>query len=686
MTRYSARLARIVCIAIAILCVLAASGISGCRESGNGRSSEQVEEAPTDDLPPPPAATPPPSQTATPAPRPEPTALPSDSTTPIRPGHPESEEIVEDTPTTTFTALGLEWSAFNLEQVDGLLLVDLTDPEVLPDGRVMAHASPVDPRIIVTENGFDWELLPMPTGFRPGQYEFHYELWHDRWLIGDEDQIFFSDDLGANWTEVPLPTGITADQIDIPDLIDISGDRWMIAGDEEAFYSDDQGATWTKLRLALPSGPDEALRSITRHSWIGLVQVSGENMIAFVQTLTLPDAVALVVEAGLVPDRESLEMAELEGEGVIFQRRGSTDLERFELTEERWEEIVDHTGQFLTTMFVTDGNTPFEPANPPSDDPLGFEDVQVAWSSEDSFYLLRSKPDGSVLWTSHDGTSWKETPVSELDLRDPTGNPALEVALAAMQNPYTNQVIDWPISQHQEASVTEEPDCVGNPRPSVKTAAGILHVTSVEVGPSGVFAEATHQFEPTFCIRITKGRHELRAVESGLFSYQLALWDREEDIALYEFGPEVMSPAQGELPDGIRLTVEGHSESEKPEFDPQEPALDEPSRNGDTDSYVLTFEDPATGAELVTFTGEEIREALDARHNPFIYPPNVTETWVGWTTNGTDWAWQTLADAFGRDYRYEDISIEESAIGHGFVLVEVDHYPVMSRWFIARVG
>lgn len=666
----------------AILSVLAAGAITGCGKPDDFQATEQATGTPDSAPLNPPVAAPTASRTAAPSPPPEPTTLPPASTPSVVPDSSASDNSVELAPVKTFTALGLEWSQFNLEQIDGLPLVDLTDPQLLPDGRVMAQASPTDKRIIVTENGEDWELLPLPSGVSPD----HVEFWRKRWLISDEDQVFFSDDLGASWTKVPLPAGIGADQVDISDLVEISGDRWMVAGDDKAFFSDDQGANWTELHLTLPAGPVSELPGITRHSWISLILVSGQNMAALVQTLLLPDAASLVVSRGLVPERDSLQMAELDGEAVMFQRSGSNDVERFEMTEEELETIFDESGQVLTLVLVSEGGALLEPADFPwRNDPMEFGDTQLAWSSDDSFYVLRDTPDGPALVASQDGTSWKEIPVSDEALQDPTGNPALEDAFAEIAD-LGDQIGDWPISQHEGPFVIEESDCIGDLRPSVKTDEGILHVTAPEVGPSGVFAEATHEDEPNLCIRMAKGRYELRSVDTGVFHYRFALWDLDADVALYKFGPEVLSPQHEEMPDGIRLIVGDSPEPDVPTFDPDKPALEVSPGTDGAESYLLAFADPETGADLVTFSVEELRQALEY---PF-FSFNEPEIWVGWTTSGADWEWQTLADAFGQDYSYVDISLSEVVVGHGFVLVEVSYYPsisrIISRWFIARVG
>ena len=58
-------------------------------------------------------------------------------------------------------------------------------------------------------------------------------------------------------------------------------------------------------------------------------------------------------------------------------------------------------------------------------------------------------------------------------------------------------------------------------------------------------------------------------------------------------------------------------------------------------------------------------------------------TWVGWSTDGTDWDWQTAVDAFGFEPLERGIEI---AVGDGFVLASVDGIYVKDQgWFVATV-
>ena len=158
----------------------------------------------------------------------------------------------------------------------------------------------------------------------------------------------------------------------------------------------------------------------------------------------------------------------------------------------------------------------------------------------------------------------------------------------------------------------------------------------------------------------------------------VTLWDLTEDVAVYEFGPEVME--SDTPPEGVREITE------------------------DDGSVTVVFEDPETGEDLVTFTAEDIEPDIEQlRANPggfdaFEQPP----TWIGWSADGTDWGWQDAADAFGIDTA-DGHPWVTLAVGDDFVLARVDvvnmsdvfsdstelqPFPPLdgtARWFIANV-
>ena len=165
-------------------------------------------------------------------------------------------------------------------------------------------------------------------------------------------------------------------------------------------------------------------------------------------------------------------------------------------------------------------------------------------------------------------------------------------------------------------------------------------------GPAGVVATAWPLADGGLAgvpeMRFAKDGYEVRFAQP---SGGVTLWDLAEDVAVYEFGPEVME--SDTPPDGVREIVE------------------------DDGSVTVVFEDPETGEDLVTFTAKDLEPDIEQlRANPggfdaFEQPP----TWIGWSADGTDWGWQDAADAFGID----------TADGHPWV---TDGHP----WVTLAVG
>jgi len=101
----------------------------------------------------------------------------------------------------------------------------------------------------------------------------------------------------------------------------------------------------------------------------------------------------------------------------------------------------------------------------------------------------------------------------------------------------------------------------------------------------------------------------------------------------------------------------------------------------------------------VTFTEEDLQSVFgvqrDASDSPF------GEMWIGWSADGTNWGWQTVAEAFGLGDAEATATV---AVGEDFVIASVQVLDVLgsdssdsgsdgmatwssgtSRWFIARV-
>ena len=136
---------------------------------------------------------------------------------------------------------------------------------------------------------------------------------------------------------------------------------------------------------------------------------------------------------------------------------------------------------------------------------------------------------------------------------------------------------------------------------------------------------------------VSKDGYELRVNEP---EPGITLWNLEEDQETHASGRD---PAVGRTPDGVR-------------------------QSGAGEEFTVTFEDPATGSDLVTFTWDDLSTIFRSANFP------RGDAWVGWSADGTKWEWQDAAAVFGTS----DVDL---AVGSGFLLAHTQG----SRWFIAEV-
>ena len=158
------------------------------------------------------------TQTAQPARQAEPEAGEAESA-PAQPGGNMTPEELSTGPVLEWTEIDPGFAdLFNFESVD--------------DGRVLARAWGIGDelamdgeRAVYTDNGIDWTELPLPEGI----VIRGIDISGDRWLAyghthGDHEQgdlvdrVFFTDNRGANWTEVKLD--IPPDSIAAPSHCD----------------------------------------------------------------------------------------------------------------------------------------------------------------------------------------------------------------------------------------------------------------------------------------------------------------------------------------------------------------------------------------------------------------------------------------------------------------------------------
>ena len=453
--------------------------------------------------------------------------------------------------------------------------------------------------------------------------------------LGDAgDQVVVTTD-GTTWSNVPMPSGIS------PDYIDISGDRWLVGGPDttgaehvsRAFYSDDEGTTWTELVIAIT--PAASMPSYCpERSRVRSVVASGDSIVLLIDSYAEFDLAALLVERGLVADRDSILRWDYTASTLVLYLGDSSDPERVEVTH---EELGLAPGQ--PPLCAGPDGLHGERVDILTSDGIDTEQVAeyTGWTTSavgtpDGFSAIVSTHEGALLLTSSDGRSWNETSLADYS----HSNVARDTDGTTWHAGRGNGSF-----RIQRSSFGEAPS----------TAATFDSLQPGEVlaaGPAGVVATAWPLADGGLAgvpeMRFAKDGYEVRFAQP---SGGVTLWDLAEDVAVYEFGPEVMQ--SDTPPDGVREIVE------------------------DDGSVTIVFEDPETGEDLVTFTAEDVEPDIEQlRANPggfdaFEQPP----TWIGWSAGGTDWGWQDAADAFGIDTA-DGHPWVTLAVGDDFVLARVD--------------
>ena len=456
--------------------------------------------------------------------------------------------------------------------------------------------------------------------------------------LGDAgDQVVVTTD-GTTWSDVPMPAGIS------PDYIDISGDRWLVGGPattgaehvSRAFYSDDEGTTWTELVIAIT--PAASVPSYCpERSRVRSVVASGDRIVLLVDSYAEFDLAALLVERGLVADRDSILQWDYTASALVVYVGDESDPKKVEVTH---DELGLASGQ--PPLCAGPDGTHRERVLILTSDGTDTEQVAeyTGWTTSavgtpDGFSAILSTHEGALLLTSSDGRSWDETLLADYS----HSNVARDTDGTTWHAGRGFGSLDS--FRIQRSGFGEVPS-------TVATFDGLQPGEVLTTGPAGVVVTAWpvagSGFDPVPEMQVTKDGYEVRFNEpvGGL-----TLWDLTEDAAVYEFGPEVMQ--SDTRPEGVREISE------------------------DDGSVTVVFEDPDTGEDLVAFTTEDLAPDLDqltANSGPidgFEQPPS----WIGWSADGTDWGWQDAVDAFGIDAG-EGHPWVHLAVGDDFVLARVD--------------
>lgn len=546
---------------------------------------------------------------------------------------------------------------------------ELVDPP--PDDG--ASADIPDPSELSTGPVLEWsEISP---GFETGgslrslgDGRVVVQSWEDGRILVTGD--------GETWADVPAPEGVQFDRIST------DGTGWLASGwtGEEfsgaaVYRSDDNGATWRRIELDVtPAEPIDG-GYLTQESHVSSVLLSGDRMVAIVQSFAHVDVEALAADLGLLGADEEL-IGWGGGGGTISLDIGDPlspetiefDIDELDLTPAERTALDAGHGLGRLEVHAGDGSTLTKVGE------YSAEGGANAVVTDAGFALTVFGEREPFLLTSADGIDWTEVALPSY----------FEIAAGVDGSLWGTGWMDGGFSI---VSALE----TGSPT-TLATFEGLDPNGLFSVGPGGIAGTAwpsggmgprvdANEFDlPTGSVQ--KDGYELRYgdPEGGI-----SLWDVESDEAIYVFGPETMDDA--EAPEGVR-EIEGDS----------------------PDGFAIVFIDPDTGEDLVEFTIDDLLPifgTVEGFDEPATAPLRRTP-WVGWSADGVDWGWEAVDQAFGLDPDAQ--AWVELAVGDGFVLARVESYEGFDevesfdaddgrvvtsgsetfessepRWFIARV-
>ncbi len=508
---------------------------------------------------------------------------------------------------------------------------------------------------------------------------------------------------GVEWSEVGLPAGVTAHHVAV------SGDLWVVAGfdrpsppfasaESRVFVSKDGAATWAELELDAAPGPAPVSPWVEHRTVVASVLVSGQHIVLVLGVSAQLDVAGLVEARGLLPEGTSAagwasggwasggdahdsevtvfldpvaeraapatpDLADSAvdggagspGAGADGAWSGEEDyasayatgetlqftLEELELTGEERDALFGEPDSLL--LVWSDGDTATEAVEAPGDrDTLG----AYGAATGDGFVIhVVSLSQGSIL-TSPDGRTWTEQPDDTFGL---TG-------AAAHRDSVWVAVDESSGTSLRRAAFGAEP----------RTVVGFegIRVVELDAGPAGLFATAaplpvagatdgSDPYAPMPEVRISTDGYELRYNEPP---GGVTLWDLGAGEAVRVFEADELD---GDEP------VEGVRE------------------DADESGMRVTFTDPGTGEDLVTFEPEDFEPVFEALMAEGILAPGtdlplesepgspMPDEWVGWSADGVSWGWQTMTEAFGVGAGEAWL---EFAVGHDFVVAAVQPF------------
>lgn len=374
-------------------------------------------------------------------------------------------------------------------------------------------------------------------------------------------QVFVTSN-GIDWTEVPMPDGVK------PDQVDLSGERWLVAGlasgsesigygplgttSSRVFFSDDEGMTWTELPIDVAAGPVRSSRWLVQRSLVMAALVSGNRIVLGAISYETLDAGALLEDRGLLSEGDHVGVwAATVGDKAVFTLFDAPEPDDVGVggpagNEETAEVSVEELGLTTDELAALDG--------------LGNIEISIL-SSDGSTVELTAQYDGNavagfairrgfeltvfgerdlLVLTSADGLTWSEQQSSWEDHSFSVG-----VAGDTVWRVMSGLVDGFSVQRGDD----------GKPPATVATFEGLEEAGDPVAGPAGVAvlafvvdSEESSRFDIVVPQgRVAKDSYELRynEPEGGI-----TLWDLTDDAPVYEFGPETVG--SGTVPDGVR--------------------------------------------------------------------------------------------------------------------------------------
>lgn len=452
-------------------------------------------------------------------------------------------------------------------------------------------------------------------------------------------QLGISQESGLVWTEVDLSGVFDLDVDESLELESVGDGRVLAVSASPDVVNNvlvtDNGVDWAALPI--PNGFSPWSVDITGERWLILGRDPTKEAPG-TQILFSDDRgsswTELAVELGPFDGTAWISNAIVVGRLIVVAVQ--SDTWQPDIDEALDDDMAYEPSEVRVHLFLSDGG--------PAELVVEFPGwASGGYGASDGFHLLISDSGEDYLLYSPDGRQWSSTIVdvhitdsarNELWTADPTDG---RFKVERFEGVFgTDQVLTLP------DGIGWMPDLAVGP-------AGVAAVG----GPASPYDELGGDFTLPD-ISFEKDGYELRynQPEGGI-----TLWDLNEDSAVYVFDAETLQ-SEGEF--------QGVSEVE------------------DASGSNVVFHNPETGAELVTFSGEELAAAVTEEVSAAYSEYDPDEFIIGWSTDGTDWEWQTPQEAFGLPESTPDdnsFTQVQVAVGHDFVIAMVQTYEFLGSDF-----